>query len=167
MPHIYQVDKGSITIGTNFTACSKVSQNDLGVAQPVVLRAIRPGAKITIGNDVGMSGCSLCAMGEIRVGDRCLIGSGAIICDSDLHPMQPGYRRRPEFATWKPVILEEDTFIGARSIVLKGVRVGKGAVVGAGALVTKDVPEYAIVGGNPAKVIGDVRNYPEPELAQK
>lgn len=51
------------------------------------------------------------------------------------------------------VIIEDDVWIGARAIILKSVRVGKGAIVGAGAVVTKDIPPYAIVGGNPAKVI--------------
>lgn len=53
----------------------------------------------------------------------------------------------------KPVVIGDDVWIGARSIILKGVHIGKGAVIAAGAVVTKDVPEYAIVGGVPAKVI--------------
>lgn len=52
-----------------------------------------------------------------------------------------------------PVVIEDDTWIGSNAIILKGVTVGHGAIVGAGAIVTKDVPPYAIVGGNPAKVI--------------
>lgn len=57
------------------------------------------------------------------------------------------------FSVEKPVIICDDVWIGANSILLGGVIVGKGAVIGAGAVVTKDVPEYAIVGGNPAKVL--------------
>ena len=53
----------------------------------------------------------------------------------------------------KIVVIENDVWIGANSIILPGVTVSKGAIIGAGAVVTKDVPEYAIVGGNPAKVI--------------
>ena len=53
----------------------------------------------------------------------------------------------------KTVIIGDDVWIGARVIILKGVYVGKGAVIAAGAILTKDVPEYAIVGGVPAKVI--------------
>lgn len=52
-----------------------------------------------------------------------------------------------------PVLIKDDVWIGANAIILKGVTIGKGAVVGAGAVVTKDVPAYAIVGGNPAKLI--------------
>ena len=57
-----------------------------------------------------------------------------------------------------PILIEDDAFIGARSIILKGVTIGKGSIIGAGAVVTRNVPEYSIVAGNPAKVIGDVRN---------
>lgn len=55
-----------------------------------------------------------------------------------------------------PVIIEDDCFIGVDAIVLMGVRVGKGSIVGAGAVVTKDVPAGMVVGGNPAKVICSV-----------
>lgn len=53
----------------------------------------------------------------------------------------------------KPVYIEDDVWIGGRVIILPGRRIGKGAIVGAGSVVTKDVPDYAIVGGNPAKVL--------------
>ena len=54
-----------------------------------------------------------------------------------------------------PVIIEDYVFIGPRSIILPGVKIGKGAVVAAGAVVSKDVAPYAIVGGVPAKIIGE------------
>lgn len=53
----------------------------------------------------------------------------------------------------KPIVIGDDVWIGARSIILKGVHIGKGAVIAAGAVVSRDVPEYAIVGGVPARVI--------------
>ena len=56
----------------------------------------------------------------------------------------------------QPVVIEDDVWIGARVIFLPGVRVGRGAIVGAGAVVTKDVPDYALVVGNPARVVGTV-----------
>ena len=57
------------------------------------------------------------------------------------------------FSPEKPVIIENDVWIGSRVIILPGVHVGRGAIIGAGAVVTKDVPDYAVVGGNPARII--------------
>lgn len=57
------------------------------------------------------------------------------------------------FAPEKPVVIEDDVWIGARVIILPGVHIGTGAVLGAGAVVTKDVPDYAVVGGNPACIL--------------
>lgn len=57
------------------------------------------------------------------------------------------------FSPEKPVIIEDDVWIGARVIILPGVRIGKGAVIGAGSVVTKSVPDYAVVGGNPASIL--------------
>jgi maltose O-acetyltransferase len=61
-------------------------------------------------------------------------------------------------ATNAPVKIEDYVFIGPRAIILAGVTIGRGAIVGAGAVVTKDVPPYAMVGGVPAKIIGERRN---------
>jgi len=52
-----------------------------------------------------------------------------------------------------PVVIEDDVWIGRRAVILPGVRIGTGAIVGAGSVVTKDVPPYAVVGGNPARII--------------
>lgn len=60
---------------------------------------------------------------------------------------------RQGFAPEKPVIIEDDVWIGAKVIILPGVHIGTGAVIGAGAVVTKNVPDYAVVGGNPAHII--------------
>jgi acetyltransferase-like isoleucine patch superfamily enzyme len=66
-------------------------------------------------------------------------------------------RRRGDCCSAEPIVIENDVFIGARVIILKGVVVGQGSVVGAGAVVTRDVPRYSIFAGNPGRVVGQVR----------
>jgi acetyltransferase-like isoleucine patch superfamily enzyme len=89
------------------------------------------------------------------IGSNILIGSGCVISDSDSHPVLPSERNDHTKTKTKPVVIEDDVFIGARSIILKGVTIGKGSVIGAGSVVTKSIPEYTIAGGNPAKIIKD------------
>jgi len=145
-----------IRIGERFHAHSRSQGNAIGVFQPVIISAWAPGAQIEIADDVGMSGCSVTAEQHITIGKRVTIGAGVLIMDTDAHPLDPEQRFRGVPARTAPVVIEEDVFVGARAIILKGVRLGKGAVVAAGAVVTKDVPCYTIVGGNPARQIGTI-----------
>lgn len=116
-----------------------------------------PKGVIDIGDDVGMSGASITAYSRVKIGSRVLIGSGALIVDNDAHPVFPEGRRYSPEVPFAPVEIGDDVFIGARAIILKGVHIANGAVIGAGAVVTRDVPMYAVVAGNPAAVVGDTR----------
>ncbi|MDA3924601.1 MAG: acyltransferase [Kiritimatiellae bacterium] len=159
LPLISCKGKGSkIEIGENFTACSDPKHNSLGVIQRVTIKTVGHGALITLGDRVGISGCTITAARSIIIGDHVLIGSGALITDNDAHPISPDDRRLGCAGISKPIVIEDDVFIGARAIVLKGVTIGKGSVIGAGAVVSKSVPPYSICVGNPAKVVGDVRS---------
>lgn len=106
---------------------------------------------------------------KIKIGNRVLISHNCSIFDSDTHPLDPEERHKqfkeiiitgqPKSINLneKEIDIEDDVLIAANSIILKGVRIGKAAVVGAGSVVTKDVPPYAIVAGNPAKVVNYVK----------
>jgi acetyltransferase-like isoleucine patch superfamily enzyme len=144
-----------ISIGNRFTARSKSDGNSIGVFQPVIITAWCDNAVIEIGDEVGMSGCSITAEERISIGNRVSIGAGVLIMDTDAHSMVLG-ERKSGLGLTAPVIIEDDVFIGARAIILKGVRIGRGSIVGAGAVVVKDVLSLTIVGGNPAKPIGTV-----------
>jgi acetyltransferase-like isoleucine patch superfamily enzyme len=72
---------------------------------------------------------------------------------TDAHHINAEDRMNPTKTLSKPIIIDDDVFSGARSIILKGVKIGKGSVVGAGSVVTKDVPSFCIVAGNPAKTV--------------
>lgn len=106
---------------------------------------------------------------KITIGDRVQIAHNSNIFDSNIHSLDP-VERFKEYTTnttiglikeanWneKEVIVEDDAWIGANVAILKGVRIGKGAVVGIGSVVVHDVPKYAIVAGNPAKIIKEIK----------
>ncbi len=110
----------------------------------------------------------LCEL-EVRIGNYVMIGWNTTIADTDFHPLAPAERiadaiacsrqaqGRPRPAILKkPVIIEDDVWIGPNATILKGVRVGAGAFIEAGSLVTRDVPARARVLGNPAQIIGQV-----------
>ena len=157
LPLVQTYTRGSITIGKDFVACSDPRHNSIGVFQHVVLKTLRPEAKIAIGENVGVSGAAISAAEKITIGNNVLIGSGALIIDSDLHPVSAAESNCEGSAVARPVIIEDDVFIGARAILLKGVHIGRGATVGAGSVVPHDVPPSVVVGGNPARVIGRKR----------
>jgi acetyltransferase-like isoleucine patch superfamily enzyme len=108
---------------------------------------------------------------SICIGDDVLISYGCILADSDNHSTRYSIRKK-DLADWKqrkhdwtttnskPIQICTGVWIGAKSIVLKGITIGEGSVVGAGSVVTKDVPPWTIVAGNPAKI---VREIPEDE----
>lgn len=160
LPLIYKHRKAQINIGKSFIACSNPKHNSIGVFQKVIIKALSPEAEIKIGNNVGVSGCTISGK-NIKIGNNVLLGSGVLITDSDAHPIHPQLRHDGHYIISAPIIIEDDVFIGARSIILKGVTIGKGSVIGAGSVVTKDVPQMCVVGGNPAKFISHIKNKKE------
>ncbi len=113
-----------------------------------------PGGRIVIGRGTFINnGAWFRAKGSITVGVGCNIGPRVMVMDNDAHEI--GGNHRPGGKS-SPVVLEDYCWIGAGAIVLKGVTVGKHAIVGAGAVVTKSVPPRMIAAGNPARVIGEV-----------
>ena len=154
VPIVTRCADSRIVIGEGVVLCSKSRWTHLGVAHPVVLRTLQPGAVIRIGRDTGISGGSICAAVSVTIGERCLIGADAAIVDTDFHALDPA-RRETGWAdiSSAAVHIGDDVFIGTRALILKGVRIGDGAVVGAGAVVTRSVPARGIVAGNPAQLV--------------
>ena len=134
---------------------------------------LEPAARVTIGKDCLLTGAVLMCSDQITIGDRVQISYNATIADSDFHPIDPDQRivdaianrpsgdrsGRPRIPT-APVVIEDDVIIGLATIILKGVRVGRGARVMPGALVTHDVPPGATVGGNPASIVNPPETQP-------
>ena len=110
----------------------------------------------------------LCEL-EFRIGSYVVIGWNATVADTDFHPIAPAERvadaiacsplgkgrQRPQIERL-PVVIEDDVWIGPNATILKGVRIGAGAIVEPGTLVAHDVPPRVRVIGNPAQIMGDV-----------
>lgn len=94
---------------------------------------------------------------EVIIGDNCIISS-FLLMDNPSHPTDPILRKTETVAPEdiQPVIVEDDAWLARGSIILKGKKIGKGSIVAANAVVTKDVEPYTIVAGNPAKIVGMV-----------
>ena len=153
-------NRGCIELGNNVSLRSNARSTSMGVISPVILNTLCPDSILTIGNDVGISGAVICCKLSVVIGSRVMIGSGAVICDTDFHSMDFKIRGTSQDladAESSPVEIGDDCFIGARAMILKGVMIGDRSIVGAGAVVVKDVPADVVVAGNPAKVIKDLK----------
>ena len=98
--------------------------------------------------------CTILDVCEVRFGDHCMLGPGVQIYTA-IHPLNPTERNSGEEYA-KPITFGNNVWIGGSAIVNPGVRVGNNVVIASGAVVTKDVPDNVVVGGNPAKVIKQV-----------
>jgi acetyltransferase-like isoleucine patch superfamily enzyme len=126
---------------------------------------LEPTGVVEVGEDSVLVGALLMGAERITIGARVVISYFAIIADSDFHPRTAEDRRRDSLAllpggdpsqraplTTAPVMIEDDARIGIGAIVLKGVRIGAGARVEAGTVLTHDVPPGAYAAGNPARI---------------
>lgn len=157
LPIIQIHRKATILIGKKLVLCSNPKKNSIGVFQKVIIKALNPSSNIKIGHNVGISGATISGK-DITIGNNVLIGSGVLITDSDAHPIHPKLREFGKYIKTKPIKIEDDVFIGARSIILKGVTIGQGSVIGAGSVVVKDIPPMSIASGNPAKIISEIKD---------
>lgn len=128
--------------------------------------AVGAQGRIVVGDCCYFANASLVCSASIVVGSGVFVAGGVTIADSDFHPLDPAQRladtvalspvgdrtRRPAVAS-APVVIGDDVWIGVNATILKGVRVGAGAVVAPGSVVTRDVPAGAHVAGNPARPV--------------
>ena len=110
--------------------------------------------KITIGDNVFLPGTSIVSYIGVEIGSNVMLGPGVIIMDCSGHALvNRGFPGELERLTMAPVVIEDNVWIGAGAVILKGVRIGKNSVVGINSVVHASVPENTVVAGNPAVVI--------------
>jgi len=147
----------SISLGSHVTLDSSARANPLGGSSPCVLRTMSPTARLTLGDRVGLSSSTIVAGNSIEIGEDTILGAGSMVLDNDFHAPGMGFSWLTEYSkNSKPIKIGRGCFIGARSIILKGVTLGDRVIIGAGSVVTKDVPAYSIGAGNPARIVGTI-----------
>ena len=149
--------KGNIRIGDDCTIVSNEDRNPAAGGHNTHLVA-GPAGKLTIGDHVGMSYVYIVAHQEVTIGDDVLIGADTKIWDTDFHPVAYGDRKARKAPNTRPVLIREGAFIGACTLILKGVTIGKHSVIGAGSVVTHDIPDGEVWAGNPAKFIKKIED---------
>lgn len=143
-------------IGDNFCFLSGRSLNPLSRNLQGSV-CVNSNAHLIIGNNVSVSSVVLWSHQCITIGNHVNIGANTIIMDSDAHSLN--YLDRRDLALDllakknKPIVIDDDVLVGANCIILKGVHIGKQSVIGAGSVVTGNIPSNCIAAGNPAKVI--------------
>lgn len=116
---------------------------------------------LTIGDNTGIGhDCRIVVAKSITIGKHCRIATGVHIIDSSGHPSDPEARKQgqpPPDNEVRPVVIEDNVWIGARAMIFPGVTIGEGSVISAGSVVIADVPPYTVVAGNPARRVASLR----------
>jgi acetyltransferase-like isoleucine patch superfamily enzyme len=121
------------------------------------VRVVVDAGTLTIGHGTNVNGFAKILVAErVSIGAGCTLSWDSQILDNDFHPITVDGVEQPVTA---PVVLEDRVWVGTSAIILKGVTVGEGSVVAAGAVVTRDVPAKSIVAGSPAKVVATVDSW--------
>lgn len=115
------------------------------------------GSRLSIGNDSGIGENSrIVCMNDVTIGDNVMIGPEVMILTGGHDYMDASIRLIDQRIVTAPVLIGNDVWIGARALILPGVTIGDRSIIGAGSVVTKDVPPHTLVAGNPAKPVKTV-----------
>ena len=156
IPVIDIISGGKLVIGNNFKMNSGKHYNKIGRQQPCMF-IISKDARLTIGNNVGISSTAFVCRNSITIEDGVMIGGNCVVYDTDFHSIYPEHRlAKPEAldkAKNAAVLIKKNAFIGAHSIILKGVVIGENTVIGAGSVVSTNIPDNEIWAGNPIRFI--------------
>jgi len=146
----------TVIVGNHVRMNSGFARNGVGSYQRLGLQVQR-GAKLEIGDRTGISNSLIVCIDQIVIESDVLIGGGCGIYDTDFHVVNSHHRGKSADLTGRantrPIHIGANSFIGGHCIILKGVTIGSGAVIGAGSVVTRDIPAYEIWAGNPIQHI--------------
>lgn len=153
---VVEISKGaSIILGQNVTLNSRNYSYHASMHSPVKLMADRKEAVIEIGRNTRVNGACLHAYNRIQIGENCLIAANVQIIDANGHELSFDnvVNRINTSSCGKPIVIEDNVWIGLNAVILPGVKVGRGSVIGANTVVSTDVPPMVIFSGNPGRVV--------------
>lgn len=150
-PIFIRTYRSSVVIGDGCRFRSKLTSNLIGINHPCIIATHTQAAKIIIGESCGFSGTTIGAFKEIKLGNNVRCGANTLITDSDWHLSDP------RVGEAKPVFLDDNVWLGYGVIVMKGVTIGKNSIIGAGSVVTKDLPANVIAVGNPCIIVKSIK----------
>jgi acetyltransferase-like isoleucine patch superfamily enzyme len=154
VPIVQKHRDSQMFFGPGLRLRSSLRSNPLGPNHPVILATRKPGACLEIGAHFAMTGGCICAEENIAIGDHVVVGANTTIVDTDFHPLEFQMRLLSGAnAETARVLIEDRVFIGMNCLILKGVRIGEGSVIGAGSVVTREIPAGVIAAGNPAQIL--------------
>lgn len=145
-PIVERFPNSKIEIGKSCEFVSTSLVNYRGISHKCILNTGCEGAEIIIGDNCGFSGVSIVSDNLVKIGNNVTVGADTLIGDRDDHTELYASKA-------KPVIIDRNVWIGMHCIVLKGVHIGENTIIGAGSIVTKDIPANSIAAGIPCKVI--------------
>jgi acetyltransferase-like isoleucine patch superfamily enzyme len=135
------VNKGTLLIGERVRIWSTTVPTEF---------AVFDGGTLEISDNVSINyGTSIAATGLVRIGRDCMLGTYSMILDNDFHEIE----RRDVMPAPRPVVLENNVWLGNRTLILPGVTIGHDSVIGAGSVVMADIPPRSVALGNPARVV--------------
>lgn len=151
---LYLKGSGKLLIGNGAHINSGKNANPIGGDTRTIF-AISKGASLSIGDNTGISNVAIICQEKITIGNYVKIGGSVKIYDTDFHSLSADDRKysKSDIPKTRPVSIGDHCFIGAHSIILKGVSIGRNSIIGAGSVVAKSIPSGEIWAGNPAKFI--------------
>lgn len=154
--------QGNLLIGSDFRCNNGLHHNRIGRQQRSFF-IVEKNASLTIGNNVAISATAMIALVSITIEDNVRIGGNTVIYDSDFHSLDVAKRiAQPEDTSdrkCKPVHICNGVFVGSHCTILKDVTIGENAIIGAGSVVSKNVPANEVWAGNPAKCVKKLATY--------
>ncbi len=144
------INRGIINIGINSKLISSSKYYGQGI-QPVSLYTLNENSRIDIGSNCTLNGTSIRCVSNISIGSDCVFAPDVKIIDHD-HHLSITERNSTNYVS-APIVIENNVWVGYNVVILKGVKIGKNSIIGAGSVVVKDIPENCVAAGIPAKVI--------------